>query len=146
IKGVRQSLSEAMGLLLPPIAVRDDLALKPSQYAVLLGGTVIAQAEVFSDKLMAIPSPKVYGELDGIPGLEPAYGMPVTWIEPQHKAHALGLGYQVVEASSVITTHLAKLMRDHLPELLRHEDVPALLERLATLAPKLAAALEKALT
>jgi flagellar biosynthesis protein FlhA len=146
IKGVRQSVSEAMGLLLPPIGVRDDLALKPSQYAVLLSGTVIAQAEVFADKLMAIPSPKVYGELDGIPGIEPAYGMAITWIAPEQKAHALGLGYQVVEGPSVITTHLAKLLREHLPELLRHEDMTALMERLSALAPKLAASLEKALS
>jgi len=146
VKGVRQSVSESMGFLLPPIGVRDDLALKPSQYSVLLSGTVVAQAEVFADRLMAIPSPKVYGELDGIPGLEPAYGMPVTWIAPDDKAHALGLGYQVIETPSVIATHLSKVLKDHLAELLRHEDVNALNERLASLAPKLAASLEKALT
>ncbi len=146
VKGVRQSLSEAMGFLLPPIAVRDDLALKPSQYSILLSGAVVAQAEVFADRLMAIPSPKVYGELDGIPGVEPAYGMPVTWIAAEDKAHALGLGYQVIEAASVIATHLSKVLRDHLAELLRHEDVAALQERLAAMAPKLAASLDKALT
>jgi flagellar biosynthesis protein FlhA len=146
IKGVRQSLSEAMGLLLPPIAVRDDLALKPSQYAIVLSGTVVAQAEVMSDFLMAIPSPNVYGQLDGVPGLEPAYGMPVTWIAPADKAHALGLGYQVIEAPSVIATHLSKMVREYLPELFRHEDVAALMERLTALSPKLAGALDKALT
>ncbi|HTN67466.1 MAG TPA: flagellar biosynthesis protein FlhA [Burkholderiaceae bacterium] len=146
IKGVRQSLSEALGLLLPPIGVRDNLSLKPSQYTVLLSGTVVAQAEIFSDCLMAIASPTVYGQLDGIPGVEPAYGMPVTWIKPDDKAHALGMGYQVVEPASAITTHVSKLIRDYLPELLRHEDMPALLERLGALAPKLAAALDKALT
>lgn len=146
IKGVRQSLSETMGFLLPPIGVRDDLSLKPSQYSVLLSGAVIAQAEVFADRLMAIPSPKTYGTLDGIPGIEPAYGMPVTWIVPEDKAHALGLGYQVVECASVITTHLSKLAREHLAELFGHEDVPALLERLSALTPKLSAALDKAMT
>jgi flagellar biosynthesis protein FlhA len=146
IKGVRQSLSETMGFLLPPIGVRDDLSLKPSQYSVLLSGAVIAQAEVFADRLMAIPSPKTYGTLDGIPGIEPAYGMPVTWIAPEDKAHALGLGYQVVECASVITTHLSKLAREHLAELFGHEDVPALLERLGALTPKLSAALDKAMT
>ncbi|HSD40217.1 MAG TPA: flagellar biosynthesis protein FlhA [Rhodocyclaceae bacterium] len=146
VKGIRQSLSESMGLLLPPIGVRDDLALKPAQYSVLLGGVSIAQAEVYADHLMAIPSPQVYGELDGIPGVEPAYGMPVTWITTEQKAHALGLGYQVVDTPSVIATHVAKLVRDYLPELIRHEDVPALIERLGAIAPKLASALEKALT
>ncbi|NRR31973.1 flagellar biosynthesis protein FlhA [Oxalobacteraceae bacterium] len=146
IKGVRQSLSEAMGLLLPPITVRDDLGLKPSQYAVVLSGSVVAQAEVFPDRLMAIPSPNVYGQIDGIPGVEPAYGMPVTWIELTEKANALGLGYQVVEAPSAIATHVSKLIREYLPELFRHEDVPALLERLTALSPKLASSLDKALT
>ncbi|HJV02662.1 MAG TPA: flagellar biosynthesis protein FlhA [Burkholderiaceae bacterium] len=146
VKGVRQSLSEAMGLLLPPITVRDDLGLKPSQYAVVLSGSVVAQAEVFPDRLMAIPSPNVYGQIDGIPGVEPAYGMPVTWIEQGEKANALGLGYQVVEAPSAIATHLSKLIREYLPELFRHEDVPAMMDRLTALSPKLAAALDKALT
>ena len=146
VKGVRQSLSEAMGLLLPQIGVRDDLALKPSQYTIMLSGTVVAQAEVQADRLMAIPSPNVYGQLDGIPGIEPAYGMPVTWIEPGEKAHALGMGYQVIEAPSVIATHLSKMIREYLPELFRHEDVSHMMERLGALSPKLSDALGKALT
>ncbi|CUI07792.1 flagellar biosynthesis protein FlhA [Massilia antarctica] len=146
IKGVRQSLSEAMGLLLPPINVRDDLSLRPTQYAIMLSGTVVAEAEVVPDCLMAIPSPSVYGHLDGIPGVEPAYGMAITWIAPADKAHALGLGYQVVEVPSAIATHCSKVVRDYLPDLFRHEDVPAILERLAALSPKLSSALDKALT
>ncbi|CAN7286787.1 flagellar biosynthesis protein FlhA [Pseudoduganella sp. LjRoot289] len=146
VRGVRQSLSEAMGMVLPPIGVRDDLGLKPSQYAVMLSGSVVAQAEVFPDRLMAIPSPTVYGKIDGIPGVEPAYGMPVTWIDVSEKANALGLGYQVVEAPSAIATHVSKLIREYLPELFRHEDVPAILERLTALSPKLAGSLDKALT
>jgi flagellar biosynthesis protein FlhA len=146
IRGVRQGLSESLGLLLPPIGVHDDLALKPAQYSVQLGGTTIALAEVQADHLMAIPSPQTYGELDGIPGLEPAFSMPVIWIRAEQKAHALGLGYQVVDIPSVVTTHVSKLLRDHLAELIRHDDVPALLERLAAVSPKLSAALDKALS
>jgi len=146
LRGVRQSLSEGMGMLVPNLHVRDDLGLKPSQYSVVLSGAVVAQAEVFGDRLMAIPSPNVYGDIDGIPGVEPAYGMPVTWIEPKDKAHALGMGYQVVEAPSAIATHVSKLIREYLPELFRHEDVPAILERLTALSPKLADSLGKALT
>ena len=146
IKGVRQSLSEQMGMLLPAIAVRDDLALRPTQYAISLSGTVVAEAEVMPDHLLAIPSPNVYGELDGIPGIEPAYGMAITWILPEQKAHALGLGYQVVEVPSAIATHVSKVVREYLHELFRHEDVPAIMERLTALSPKLAAALDKALT
>jgi flagellar biosynthesis protein FlhA len=126
--------------------VRDDLGLKPSQYSVVLGGAVIAQAEVFADRLMAIPSPNLYGQIDGIPGVEPAYGMSVVWIDPADKAQALGLGYQVIEAPSAIATHLSKLIREYLPELFRHDDVAALMERLNALAPKLGSALDKAMT
>ena len=146
VKGVRQSLSEQMGMLLPAIAVRDDLALRPTQYSISLSGTVVAEAEVMPDHLLAIPSPNVYGELDGVPGLEPAYGMAITWITPDQKAHALGLGYQVIEVPSAIATHVSKVVREYLHELFRHEDVPAILERLTALSPKLAAALDKALT
>jgi flagellar biosynthesis protein FlhA len=96
--------------------------------------------------MMAIPSPNVYGELDGVPGIEPAFGMAITWIDADQKAHALGLGYQVVELASVISTHVQKVAKDYMPELFRHEDVPAMMERLAALSPKLAAALDKALT
>jgi flagellar biosynthesis protein FlhA len=146
LKGVRQTMSESMGVLFPPIAVRDDLTLPPSQYSILLHGCVIAEAEIHPEKLMAIASAQVYGEVDGIPGVEPAYGMPVIWIDPSERANALGLGYQVVDGASIIATHVSKLLREHMSELIRHEDVPALLERLAVMSPKLAAALEKALT
>jgi flagellar biosynthesis protein FlhA len=146
IKGVRQSLSEQMGLLLPPIGVRDDLTLRPNQYAIAINGTVVAEGEVVAECLMAIPSPNVYGDIDGIPGIEPAFGMAVTWIDPEQKAHALGQGYQVVEVPSAIATHTSKVARDYMAELFRHEDVPALMERLTALSPKLAGALDKALT
>jgi flagellar biosynthesis protein FlhA len=146
LKGLRQTLSEQLGILLPNVGVRDDLGLKPSQYCVLLHGTVVAQAEVHADRLMAIASTQVFGQLDGIPSVEPTFGMPVIWIEPQHKAHALGLGYQVVDLPSVVATHVTKVVRDNLTDLFQHEDVPALLERLSTLAPKLSGALEKAYT
>jgi len=146
IMGVRQSLSEQMGLLLPAIGVRDDLTLRPNQYAISINGTVVAEGEVQPDALMAIASPNVYGELDGIPGIEPAFGMAITWIEPGQKAHALGQGYQVVEVASAIATHTSKIARDYMAELFRHEDVPAMMERLTALSPKLAGALDKALT
>jgi flagellar biosynthesis protein FlhA len=146
IKGVRQSLSEQMGLLLPSIGVRDDLTLRPNQYSISVNGTVVAEGEVVPEALMAIPSPTVYGQLDGIPGIEPAFGMAVTWIDPEHKAHALGQGYQVVEVASAIATHVSKVAKDYLSELFRHEDVPAMMERLTALSPKLSSALEKALT
>lgn len=144
LKGVRQTLSESMGFVLPPVHVRDDLTLPPNQYTILLNDTVVARAEVHADKLMAIPSPNVYGQLDGIPGIEPAYQLPVTWIDPKDKGHALGLGYQVADCVSILATHMTRVVRQMMDELIRHEDVHAMQERLTALSPKLAGALEKA--
>ena len=146
LQGTRQSLSESLGFLLPPIGARDDMSLPPAGYAIMLNGTALAQAQVQPGKLMAIPSPTVYGELDGTPGVDPAYGMPVTWIEPEQKAHALGLGYQVVDCATVIATHAAKLVRETLPELFSYDNVTAIIDRLTSIAPVLADALGKCLT
>ncbi|MCC4596697.1 flagellar biosynthesis protein FlhA [Xanthomonas campestris pv. phormiicola] len=146
IRGMRQNLSEGLGFLVPAIQARSDLSQSPAQYAILLGGTVIAQAQLHAGKLMAIPSSNLYGELDGMPDIDPAYGMKVTWIDPEHKARALGLGYQVVDTATVIATHLSKVVRDNLQELFTYEAVGAMQERLAALAPALGEALGKALT
>ncbi|WP_326536822.1 flagellar biosynthesis protein FlhA [Pseudorhodoferax sp.] len=146
LQGLRQSMSENLGVLLPQVNVRDDLGLKPTQYTVLLRGSVLARAELQADRLMAVPSPNLYGQVDGAPGVDPAYGLAVVWIEPDQKAHALGLGYQVVDGPSVIATHVSKLLRENLPELFNHEDAGEVMERLAGQAPRLAEALGKAMT
>ncbi|EXI98579.1 flagellar biosynthesis protein FlhA [Burkholderia pseudomallei] len=145
VDGMRRTMSESMGILVPPITVRDDLSLPSSHYAIHLHGVEIDRAELHPDHLMAIPSPTTYGSVDGIPAADPAYGIPVTWIRPQDKAHAIGLGYQVVDGASVVATHVDKLLRDHLGELLTHDDVGSLLQRLGQVAPRLLEALEKAM-
>ncbi|SUA90113.1 Flagellar biosynthesis protein flhA [Pandoraea pulmonicola] len=146
VDGIRRTLSDTMGFLIPEVSVRDDLGLEPSQYAICLHGVEISRGELHSDMLMAIPSPTTYGDLDGIPAVEPAYGMRVTWIRPEDKANALGMGYQVVDGASVLATHLDKLLREHLAELFSHDDVAAVLQRLGQFAPKLLEALEKVMT
>lgn len=146
VRGVRQTISEAIGFLLPPIVLRDNLRLQPTQYVILFNGNIIADAEIYADRVMAIPSPEVYGQLAGIPSIDPAYQMPVTWITPEDKAHALGLGYQVVDGPGVIATHLHLTLHHHLAELICHDHIASLSERLSTIAPKLATALSQALT
>jgi flagellar biosynthesis protein FlhA len=88
----------------------------------------------------------LYGEIDGILGVDPAYRMQVVWILPSDKARALNLGYQVIDCASVIATHLNKVIREHLPEIFKHDDVEHLLQRLALQAPKLAEHLKGALS
>ncbi|AUI88570.1 flagellar biosynthesis protein FlhA [Vibrio azureus] len=146
IKGVRRNLSEQVGFLLPEVRIRDNLNLKPNQYTISLNGEVIEQGFIEPDRLMAIAVGETYGEIDGILGSDPAYHLPAVWIEHQHKANALNLGYQVVDDGTVIATHISKVMKTHLAELFNHDDVEAMTQRLTHYAPKLAEALTAALT
>ncbi|GDO00204.1 flagellar export pore protein [Escherichia coli] len=89
IRGVRQVISDGNGVLLPEIRIRENFRLKPSQYAIFINGIKADEADIPADKLMALPSSETYGEIDGVLGNDPAYGMPVTWIQPAQKAKAL---------------------------------------------------------
>ncbi|MFM2624324.1 flagellar biosynthesis protein FlhA [Vibrio owensii] len=146
IRGVRRNLSEQVGFLLPEVRIRDNLSLKPNQYTIALNGEVIEQGFIEPERLMAIAVGETYGEVDGILGSDPAYQLPAVWIEHQDKAKALNMGYQVVDDSTVIATHISKIMKTNLAELFTHDDVEAMTQRLTAQAPKLAEALAAALT
>lgn len=145
IRGTRQVISETCGVLLPEIRVRENFRLKPAQYAIHINGIRVALGEVNAEKLMAIPSAELYGEIDGVLDTDPAYGMAIVWIDPDQKARALNLGYQVVDSASVVATHLNKIARQYLPELFNYDDITHLHARLALQAPKLAEDLNNAL-
>ena len=145
IRGVRQVVSEQCGVLLPEIRIRENFRLKPAQYAIHINGIRAALAEVYAEKLMAIPGAELYGEIDGVLDTDPAYGMAIVWIDPEQKANALNLGYQVVDCASVVATHVNKVAREHLPELFNYDDITHLHARLAQQAPKLAEDLSNAL-
>lgn len=146
IRGVRRNLSEQVGFLLPEVRIRDNLALKPNQYTISLNGEVIEEGFIEPDRLMAIAVGETYGEVDGILGSDPAYQLPAVWIEHNDKAKALNMGYQVVDDSTVIATHISKVMKTNLADLFNHDDVEAMNQRLMAQAPKLAEALGAALT
>lgn len=146
LTGIRRTLSEQAGFLLPEVRVRDNLTLPPNGYQISIMGTPLAQSELHPERLMAIQSDQVYGSLEGIITKEPAYNMDATWISPDDKAKALNLGYSVVDHATIIATHTSKLIREALPEMLQHDDVNNLNERLGQIAPKLAEALSTALT
>lgn len=132
-------------MLLPEIRIRENFRLKPAQYAIHINGIRTALAEVYAEKLMAIPGAELYGEIDGVLDTDPAYGMAIVWIDPEQKANALNLGYQVVDCASVVATHVNKVAREHLPELFNYDDITHLHARLAQQAPKLAEDLSNAL-
>jgi len=137
IKGIRKKISQELGFLIPPVHIRDNLDLAPTAYQITLFGVTFGEAEVHPDRMMAINPGQVFGELDGIKGQDPAFGLDAVWIEPSQREHAQAQGYTVVDVDTVIATHLSKILQSHAHDLLGREEVQQLLDNLAKTAPKL---------
>jgi flagellar biosynthesis protein FlhA len=138
IKGVRKKLSQELGFLMPSVHIRDNLDLMPNFYRITLMGVTLAEAEIHPDRDMAINPGQVFGRLEGLTGKDPAFGLEAVWIDPALKEQAQTLGYTVVDASTVVATHLNQVMGKHAYELLGHEEVQQWLEQLGKHAAKLA--------
>lgn len=138
IKGIRRKLSQDLGFLVPSVHIRDNLDLMPNAYRILLMGVAVAEAEIEPDKEMAINPGQVYGPLDGIETKDPAFGLDAVWVDANKKDQAQTLGYTVVDASTVVATHMNQLLQKHAFELIGHEDVQKMLDRLGKVSPKLA--------
>jgi flagellar biosynthesis protein FlhA len=137
IRGVRRKLSQELGFLVQSVHIRDNLELIPNGYRISLSGVAIAEGTVYPDRDMAINPGRVFGKPPGIEARDPAFGMEAVWIEPAAREQAQTLGYTVVDASTVIATHLSHIIQTHAHELLGHEEVQQLLNGLAKTAPKL---------
>ncbi|WP_282338253.1 MULTISPECIES: flagellar biosynthesis protein FlhA [Pseudomonas] len=138
IKGVRKKLSQEMGFLMPSVHIRDNLDLLPNAYRLTLMGVSVAEAEIYPDRELAINPGQVFGSLNGIAAKDPAFGLEAVWIDPSQRDQAQSLGYTVVDASTVVATHLNQVLNKHAHELLGHEEVQQLLQLLAKSSPKLA--------
>jgi flagellar biosynthesis protein FlhA len=138
IRGVRKRLSQELGFLVPTVHIRDNIKLVPNSYVITLMGVTVGQGEVHPGKLLAIDPGEVFSQLDGIPTTDPAFGLNAYWIEESAREEAESLGYTVVNASTVIATHLNQIMQDHAAELIGHDEVQQLLDLLAESSPKLA--------
>jgi flagellar biosynthesis protein FlhA len=138
IKGVRKKLSQEMGFLMPSVHIRDNLDLQPNAYRLTLMGVSVAEAEVYPDRELAINPGQVFGPLNGIAAKDPAFGLEAVWIDPNQRDQAQSLGYTVVDASTVVATHLNQVLHKHAHELLGHEEVQQLMQLLAKTSPKLA--------
>ncbi|MGO1503100.1 MAG: flagellar biosynthesis protein FlhA [Marinobacter sp.] len=138
IKGVRKKLSQDMGFLMPSVHIRDNLDLMPNVYRITLMGVTIAEAEIHPERELAIDPGQVFGKIEGIEGKDPAFGLDASWIEPEKKDQAQTLGYTVVDASTVVATHLNQVLQKHAHELLGHEEVQKWLDQLEKVSPKLA--------
>src|ERR1700728_4088141 len=137
IKGVRKKLSEELGFLVQPVHIRDNLELGPNSYRITILGAPVGESEIFPDRELAINPGQVSGTLQGSVTKDPAFGLDAIWIEKSRRDQAQAQGYTVVDASSVIATHLSHLLQSHAQELLGHEEVQQLLNRLGKSAPKL---------
>jgi flagellar biosynthesis protein FlhA len=137
IKGVRKKLSEELGFLVQAVHIRDNLELGPNSYRITILGAPVGESEVFPDRELAINPGQVSGTLPGSATKDPAFGLEAIWIEKSRREQAQAQGFTVVDASSVIATHLSHLLQSHAHELLGHEEVQQLLNRLGRSAPKL---------
>jgi flagellar biosynthesis protein FlhA len=137
IKGVRRKLSQELGFLIHAVHIRDNLELSPNHYRISLLGVPVGEAEVHTNRDLAINPGQVFGTLQGIPTKDPAFGLDAIWIESEQREQAQTMGYTVVDVSTVIATHLSTVIQEHAHELLGHEEVQQLLNVLARQAPKL---------
>ena len=137
IKGVRKKLSQELGFLVPSVHIRDNLDLLPGAYRITMMGVVVGEAEVYPDRELAINPGQVFGSLQGVDVKDPAFGLDAVWVEASEKERAQSLGYTVVDASTVVATHLNQILHNNAKDLLGHEEVQQLLDMLAKSSPKL---------
>ncbi|MFC7514177.1 flagellar biosynthesis protein FlhA [Herbaspirillum sp. GCM10030257] len=137
IKGIRKKFAQDVGFLAPPVHIRDNLELKPSAYRITLKGVEVGGGDAFIGQFLAINPGMVTGALPGPVTSDPAFGLPATWIDGALRDQAQAMGYTVVDASTVIATHLNHVITSHAAELLGRQEVQQLLDHLAKESPKL---------
>ena len=137
VKGVRKKLSQDFGFLVPSVHIRDNLELAPNVYRITLMGVAFGEAEIRPDKELAINPGQVYGAIEGESTVDPAFGLEAVWINEDQREHAQALGYTVVDAATVLATHLSQILTNNAAQLIGHEEVQNLLEMLAKSTPRL---------
>ncbi|MCL5425807.1 MAG: flagellar biosynthesis protein FlhA [Gammaproteobacteria bacterium] len=130
IKSVRKKFAQEVGFLPPVVHIRDNLELPPNAYVLSMKGAEIGRAEAQPGKWLAINPGQVSGELQGTHTQDPAFGLPAVWIDANQREHAQVYGYTVVDASTVIATHLNHLLHRHSPEMLGRQEVQKLLDKM----------------
>lgn len=137
IKSIRKKFAQDIGFLVPVVHIRDNLEIKPNVYVVKLKGVQIGQGEAFPGQWMAINPGQVSSSLPGTPTKDPAFGLPAVWIDSGLREQAQIYGYTVVDASTVVATHLNHLIHAHAAELLGRQEVQQLLDRIGKESPML---------
>jgi flagellar biosynthesis protein FlhA len=137
IKGIRKKFAQEVGFLAPPVHIRDNLELRPAAYRITLKGVEVGTGEAINGQFLAINPGMASGVLPGTPTTDPAFGLPATWIDAALRDEAQSMGYTVVDAGTVVATHLNHVITTHASELLGRLEVQALLDHLAKESPKL---------
>ena len=137
IKGIRKKFAQEVGFLSPPVHIRDNLELKPSAYRIALKGVEVGSGEAHAGQFLAINPGMVTGTLAGTQTTDPAFGLPAVWIDAAMRESAQTMGYTVVDAGTVVATHLNHLITTHAAELLGRQEVQQLLDHLGKESPKL---------
>jgi len=137
IRGLRKKFAQEIGFLSAPVHIRDNLELRPNAYRLTLKGVAIGNGEAFPGMYLAINPGRVSGQLAGTPTQDPAFGLPAVWIDAGSREQAHVYGYTVVDASTVVATHLNHIILSHAAELLGRQETQALLDHIASESPKL---------
>ena len=136
IRSIRRQFASDMGIIIPPLRIRDNLQLHPGEYRVLIKGNEVTRSEMMTGYFMALNPGEVKKSVEGIPTKEPVFGLPALWIPEAKKEEAQFAGYTVVDISTIMATHLTEVLKAHSDELLGRQDVQKLLDRLAQNYPK----------
>jgi flagellar biosynthesis protein FlhA len=136
VTNIRKQFAIDLGIIVPPLRIRDNLELKPGDYRLLLKGVTIGSGSMMVGQLLAMDPGGVFQSISGVPTKEPAFGLDALWVTPDQKDLATDAGYTVVDLSTVIATHLTELIRQNASELIGRQELQTLLDTLRETAPK----------
>ena len=132
---IRKQMAVEMGIVVPPIRIRDNIQIKPTEYILRVKGAEVGRGELLPDHYLAMNTGGVEEDLIGVPTKEPAFGLPALWISPDLRDKAEAMGYTVVDAPSVLATHLSEVIRKNGADLLTRQEVKKLTDMVKESAP-----------
>ena len=137
IKAIRRQFALDMGFIVPPVHIRDNLELKPSEYAIMIKGCDVARGEIMANHFLAMGGEDIEGSVEGIETKEPAFGLPALWILEKDREQAQALGFTVVDSSTIIATHLTEILKQHSHELMGRQETQNLIDAFTQKYPKI---------
>jgi flagellar biosynthesis protein FlhA len=137
IKAIRKKLSESLGFLIPIVHIKDNLSLAQNHYRILVQGVVVGSSDIMLNKNLAINPGQIFGNIEGIETKEPTFGLPAKWIDKNQSDRAQSLGYTVVDAPTIMATHLSHALQNNAYQLFGHDEAQKWLQQLSKTSPKL---------